>query len=296
MWFLGSKLSKLLNPHMHFNFWDKYSFVELVSFLFLLETGVCTSYGEPHFQTFDGKMYNFRGNCRYKLAADCKYENFTIRMRNERRKKSRAKFLGISIGLTHVSLQPGLVVRIDRKQVKLPFYDLPHLHITKKNFVVTVLTDIGVQILWDGDSYIEVHVPNRYQHQTCGLCGNFNNDPSDDFMLKGGQLTNSVHKFASSWSIGRLRKSCKRAPAPPKETASCQINHQWRARKRCLPIKRHFANCHKTVSPHKYYKDCINDVCTCYSKRCECEALLAYARALYKNGCHRKVAKTKDVR
>lgn len=239
-------------------------------------------------------MYNFRGNCRYKLTADCKHDNFTVRMRNERiPSRSRAKYLAISIGSIHISLQARLAVRVDKKQVPLPYYNLPYLQITKENSIITVLTDIGVQILWDGDSFIEVHVPKRYQGDTCGLCGNFNGEPNDDFKLKNGQITNSIHKFAESWAIGRQRNNCKRAPAPPKETAVCKSRHQWRARKRCWPIKSHFSNCHKAVDPRRYYKDCLSDVCSCRSKRCDCESLLAYARACRRMGVEVKWSRRK---
>lgn len=230
-------------------------------------------------------MYNFRGNCRYKLTADCKHDNFTIRMRNERLpSRSRAKYLAISIGPTHINLQSGMTVRVDKKTVSLPYFKLPQLQITKENSIITVLTDIGVQVLWDGDSFIEVHVPKRYHSNTCGLCGNFNGNPNDDLELKNGQITTSVHKFAESWAIGRQRHNCQRAPAPPKKTAECSLKHEWRARKRCWPIKSHFSNCHKLVDPHRYHRDCILDVCSCHRKRCECESLLAYARACRRMG------------
>lgn len=234
-------------------------------------------------------MFNFRGNCRYRLASDCKQENFTVRVRNERRQtRSRAKSLTITIGPTHISLLRSLVVRVNRSDVKLPFYSLPDLQITKKNFVITVLTKIGLEVLWDGDSYIEVHVPKRFKAQTCGLCGNFNGNSADDFTLKNGKIAASAEEFGQNWAVGRRRNSCERAPAPPIDTTvtKCRRSplHHWRARKRCWPIKSHFSNCHKSVHPHKYYKSCISDVCSCQSKRCECEALLAYARACRRMG------------
>lgn len=234
-------------------------------------------------------MFNFRGNCRYRLASDCKQENFTVRVRNERRQtRSRAKSLTITIGPTHISLLRSLVVRVNRSDVRLPFYSLPELQITKKNFVITVLTNIGLEVLWDGDSYIEVHVPKRFKGRTCGLCGNFNGNSADDFTLKNGKVAASADEFGENWAVGRRRNNCERAPAPPIDTAvtKCRRSplHHWRARKRCWPIKSHFSNCHKSVHPQKYYKSCISDVCSCQSKRCECEALLTYARACRRMG------------
>lgn len=113
------------------------------------ESGVCTSYGDPHYQTFDRQMFNFHGTCRYQLTSDCVSDQFTIRMRNERRYSNVyawSKALTIHMGGSVIVLHKDLQVKVNKTTVDLPYYDLPYFQIIKGSFTITLVSQIGLQV------------------------------------------------------------------------------------------------------------------------------------------------------
>lgn len=111
-----------------------------------------------------------------------------------------------------------------------------------------------------------------------GLCGNFDGDMINDFMLpQGGPPEVQANMFADGWKVNSY---C----APSKViTDTCEkVPHRkpW-AQKQCAIISsKVFAACHAVVPYKKYLEKCIFDSCACDlggDCECLCTAVAAYA-------------------
>ena len=62
-------------------------------------------------------------------------------------------------------------------------------------------TNFSLEVHWDGDNTVDVLIDETFKNRTCGLCGNFNDDSSDDFknpnatLVSKTNLENSGHLF-----------------------------------------------------------------------------------------------------
>lgn len=61
--------------------------------------------------------------------------------------------------------------------------------------------NLSPQVLWDGQSQVEVSVPGSYRGQICGLCGNFNGFAQDDLQGPAGMLLPTEAAFGNSWQV-----------------------------------------------------------------------------------------------
>lgn len=108
-----------------------------------------------------------------------------------------------------VNLGQKMRVKVNGKKVDLPYRIANRLDINCTTDSVIVNTHIGIKVLWDGISFLEVSVPTSYRGRLCGLCGNFNSQTKDDFTTRRGRLLQDVQKFGQSWAVG-AKKTCTR--------------------------------------------------------------------------------------
>lgn len=116
----------------------------------------------------------------------------------------------LQIGDLKVNLGQKMRVKVNGKKVDVPYAVANRLDINRTIDSVIVNTQIGIKVLWDGISYLEVSAPSSYRGRLCGLCGNFNSVTKDDFTTRRGRLLQDAQQFGQSWAVG-AKKMCVRA-------------------------------------------------------------------------------------
>ncbi|KAL6045925.1 hypothetical protein STEG23_018423 [Scotinomys teguina] len=247
----------------------------------------CMAFGDPHYRTFDGRLLHFQGSCSYVLAKDCRGEDFSVHVTNDdrgRRGVAWTQEVAVLLGTVAVRLLQGRTVMVGQHTVTLPFLQEPLLYIELRGHTVILHGQPGLQVLWDGQSQVEVRVPSSYRARTCGLCGNFNGFAQDDLQGPDGRLLPTEAAFGNSWKVPEGLASSQPCSAG-REVDPCRAAG-YRARReanaRCGLLKTSpFSHCHAVVPPEPFFAACVYDLCACgpgsSADTCLCDALEAYA-------------------
>uniref|UniRef100_A0A3B3X836 VWFD domain-containing protein n=1 Tax=Poecilia mexicana TaxID=48701 RepID=A0A3B3X836_9TELE len=155
---------------------------------------------------------------------------------------------------------------------------------------ITELYQSQLLIFWKSSMYVEVHTPFGLKLQVQvfpeiqlyitpptlhSLCGNRNNDTTDDFNTSSGIIESSAKLFALSWSLGDCRENI---PNP------CINTDNIFADEKCSVLNDPdgiFARCHSYIPTDQYHTACIQRTCNCGNNllRCLCASLGSYAKA-----------------
>lgn len=159
-----------------------------------------------------------------------------------------------------------------------------------------IQTDFGLRVSYDLIYYVGVIVPGNYRSKVCGLCGNFNGNPKDDFQMPNNQLTNNVNDFGKSWKVTIPNVVCSNG-CEGNNCPKCDSAHKAEFSKPtyCGIVtapKGPFAACHSKLDPQPYFDDCVFDVCASNGEgKVLCNSVAAYAY-----NCHRAGVDVKNWR
>ncbi|CAG0879041.1 unnamed protein product [Darwinula stevensoni] len=260
----------------------------------------CAVVGDPHYDTFDGRKYDFMGKCSYTLLQSD--QKFAISAQNVPCAGS------VSQGLNYpVSLSKGMpsCIRSVKIQANEVTIDLLQNHLTLVNgrevrdfpvnvsgghvikyasnvFLLVTLSN-GVEVWWDGETRVYIDAPAEFKGKTKGLCGTFNENQSDDFLTPEGDEEAEETMFANRWKTSescpdseQVQHPCERNPGrKPSAESICAVLKE--------PI---FKACGGDVDPNPYYEDCIYDACNCESEMgsCACPVISSYGNECARRG------------
>lgn len=86
--------------------------------------------------------------------------------------------------------------------------ELGAVKIYQSGMSTAVETDFGLLVTFDGQHYASISIPGSYINSTCGLCGNYNKNPLDDFLRPDGRPAMSVLDLGESWRVYHADWKC----------------------------------------------------------------------------------------
>ncbi|XP_061855676.1 mucin-5B [Colius striatus] len=246
-----------------------------------LET--CSVYGDGHYTTFDGKRFDFEGDCEYVLIQNyCGQQTMnqgTFRVITENipcgtTGTTCSKSIKVFMGNYELILGDGHSDVIQRTPGgKMPF------QIRSMGIYLVVDTDVGLILMWDKKTSIFIKLSPSFQGHVCGLCGNYDGNGNNDFTTRSQSVVGNVLEFANSWKVS---SNCPNANRTKDPCTANPYRKAW-AQKQCSIITSEvFAKCHSQVEPNEYYQACVDDACACDTGgdcECFCTAVAAYAQA-----------------
>ncbi|GAB6030548.1 hypothetical protein CHUAL_007413 [Chamberlinius hualienensis] len=243
---------------------------------------ICQAWGASHFKTFDGRSYEFHGDCDYTLAKGFSetYGKFIITLRN------------VLCGTSDLTCSKSVIFQIGDEKITFsserPWKTMSYgerFIMREIGLFIFIHTDIGITLQWDKGTRVYVRADAYWKNKVQGLCGNFNDDESDDYITPdGGLAVVKATTFGDSW---RLRDYC---PISKLVNNTCELhpNRKAWAQKQCGILKSQlFRSCHSEVPVEPYLERCIIDSCGCDMGgdcECLCTALAAYSQECSRNG------------
>ncbi|XP_071510275.1 kielin/chordin-like protein [Diadema antillarum] len=252
--------------------------------------GSCIVFGDPHYRTFDNRFHDFQGTCTYTLSKDCTTNQFEIIVQNNGKETyavSWTELVSFRVHNVTIDLLPNFAVRLNREEVILPYLNEPEFSIQKLGLMVVVHTNIGISLSWDGQHFAEVRADGIWEGHLCGLCGDYNGNPDDDFRASNGTLCGTASEFGNTFLVGdyaecSCQESVEQTPCMREENADLEFI----AREECSILKREpFVSAHTVVPVMPFFDACMYDLCACPSQeRCLCDVLTAYSHEARKKG------------
>ncbi|KAJ8043153.1 IgGFc-binding protein [Holothuria leucospilota] len=239
----------------------------------------CHLWGDPHQKTFDGYGYTHQGDYEYIAVTICNGDesvnDFEIVVDNFRRipskpvtyiREIRLYYNDVVYALTHPD-----EVSVDGVKVTLPYTDVENgvtIHYAAPHKILT--TNFGLAIRFDNMHNSDITLPLRYRNKVCGLCGNFDDDRTNECHYRNG-TTMGVHNedckldHAKEWKFDtpdepEYPEDFKPALRPCSE-GSDMMNMSMASCGIITDTAGPLANCHDHVEPEIYYNTCVYDLC-----------------------------------
>ncbi|XP_073684023.1 IgGFc-binding protein [Garra rufa] len=266
-----------------------------------IQRQTCTISGDPHYYTFDYQVFHFQGTCTYVLSEACGYglPYYRIEGKNEHRGSTHVSWTRMVRVLVYDEVIELVKDHYYEARVNGSFAATPFtlrngsIQVYQSGFSLAISTDFGLLVTYDAYSYVSISVPYDYFNATCGLCGNFNLHPEDDFRSPSGEVLSSDVDFANSWMVqSDTDPECHNVRCTGLACAVCTTDETtlYGDSNHCGILEDvfgPFADCHSVHAPQTYKENCVYDLCLGGGYQpILCQALNVYATQCQQQGVH----------
>uniref|UniRef100_A0A3B4YDQ7 Otogelin n=1 Tax=Seriola lalandi dorsalis TaxID=1841481 RepID=A0A3B4YDQ7_SERLL len=245
---------------------------------------MCTAYGDRHYRTFDGLLFDYVGACKVYLVKSSADVMLSVSAENVDCFDSGVicrKSLLISIGRSFIAFdddtgKPNPSSVIDRKQ-RMFIWPAGY-------FTVIHFPEEDVTILWDRKTTVHIQVGPRWQGKLSGLCGNFDLKTVNEMRTPDNIDSPTPQEFGNSWTAAE----CVNSPDIRHPCSLSPLREPFAKRQCAVLLSEVFQACHPVVDVTWFYMNCLADTCGC-SRGGDCECFCTSVAAYAQRCCHQGV-------
>ncbi|XP_077374539.1 otogelin [Festucalex cinctus] len=245
---------------------------------------MCTTYGDRHYRTFDGLLFDYIGACQVYLIKSSADVILSVTAENIDCFDNGIicrKSLLINIGRSFIAFdddtgKPNPISVMGRNQ-KMIIWPAGH-------FTVIHFPEEEVTILWDRKTTIHIQVGPRWQGKLSGLCGNFDMKTVNEMRTPDNIDTTTPQEFGNSWTAAE----CVNGPDMRHPCTLSPLREPFAKQQCAVLLSEVFQACHPVVDVTWFYMNCLADTCGCNRGgdcECFCTSVAAYAHRC----CHQGI-------
>ncbi|XP_076847022.1 mucin-2-like isoform X2 [Brachyhypopomus gauderio] len=236
---------------------------------------ICSTWGNFHFNTFDGALFQLPYTCNYVLATLCDTTkmDFNIQMRRQHVNNiPTISSFTLKLDGTVIQLFKGAIT-MDDEEVTFPSYQ-HGVRIEKTTSFIKIISKLRLTVYWDEVNSLLVELSTKYKNETCGLCGNFNGITYDEFIENGARL--NADDYGYKWKMDAPTETCEEVNKHenPEECLSKRSTCQQ------LLSSPAFSSCQDLLSIQGFMDVCVRDACHCNNSKtpCLCDTISEFSR------------------
>ncbi|XP_054627590.1 otogelin isoform X1 [Dunckerocampus dactyliophorus] len=245
---------------------------------------MCTTYGDRHYRTFDGLLFDYVGACQVYLVKSSADVILSVTAENIDCFDNGVicrKSLLINIGRSFVAFDddtgqpnPSSVIARNQRMLIWP----------AGLFTAIQFPEEDVTILWDSKTTIHVQVGPRWQGKLGGLCGNFDLKTVNEMRTPDNIDSTTPQEFGNSWTT----TECVNSPDMRQPCTISPLREPFAKQQCAILLSEVFQACHPVVDVTWFYMNCLADTCGC-SRGGDCECFCTSVAVYAQRCCHQGV-------